>query len=298
MAFTLNKQQDNPWKDSSKYNQEEVDNGFMNGQQTELTPDENGWLHDKFYDAQLNGEMTKDLPDWYRNSILKDAHNDFLKYRNEMYGNSSDAVKKAGGQFYTPPTLALQMLRMSDDYLPDPSKFQDVESYKKAAGAGTHPLFDPTAGAGSLLVPALLGGYDPKLVYALEEDPNKIGILRKRLKALGVPDKNIFMGSATSDATVQKIARKSKNDPYLLKKVAQLQAQNEPTVVKGKPEVTLKSEDEYKKNLVDNLDLYADALPNSAKRYLKEHIDELGLDGAFKFIKDNLQKDPLYKMSH
>lgn len=251
--MNVNEQLGTTWENTNIYpNQDEVKNGYVNIPETynaqPLQADENGWYHDEQADKLLANKDLNDVPDWYNESIVKDAHNDWLDYRNTMYGNSNEAQRKAGGQFYTPPVLALNMLRRFSD-LPNPKDYQDADSYKKAMYDNTKTLLDPTAGAGSLLVPAIKAGLDPKLIYALEEDPNKIGILRRRLKALGVPDKNIFMGSALNENLLRKIKNKASNDPYLKgkkNKIAQEKLKNIPKVMIGdSKEDLLKQLDQY-----------------------------------------------------
>ena len=100
---------------------------------------------------------------------------------NKQLPNENDtATKKKFGQFFTPPSLTIKMIE----------KFDDLE--------GT--ILDPCGGSGNLLAACIIAGADPKLVYYNELDPNVFEIGKKRLMALGVPEKNFHIGNALDES--------------------------------------------------------------------------------------------------
>lgn len=109
--------------------------------------------------------------------VKKKIEDEFNSWVERQYNGKDKKERQKLGQFYTPPVLTIQMLE----------KFDDTN--------GT--ILDPTAGSGNLLAAAIMAGFDPKKVYAIELDPEIYEhVLIPRLTGLGVPLKNIKLGDA------------------------------------------------------------------------------------------------------
>lgn len=109
--------------------------------------------------------------------VKKKIEDEFNSWVERQYNGKDKKERQKLGQFYTPPVLTIQMLE----------KFDDTN--------GT--ILDPTAGSGNLLTAAIMAGFDPKKVYAIELDPEIYEhVLIPRLTGLGVPLKNIKLGDA------------------------------------------------------------------------------------------------------
>lgn len=103
--------------------------------------------------------------------------NEHNTWFDKQYGSNTLKERQALGQFYTPPELSIRMIE----------KFDDLEG----------KILDPTIGAGGLIAACIMAGANPKKCYGIELDKD---ILEKitipRLKALGVPKKNLRWGNA------------------------------------------------------------------------------------------------------
>lgn len=113
--------------------------------------------------------------------LLTDEQKDAIKKEYEsfvdsQYAGKSKEERQELGQFFTPPELTFKMLE----------KFEDLN--------GT--VLDPTVGAGGLIAAAVIAGADPKKCYGIELDKDILGIARKRLSLLGVPEANVHQGNA------------------------------------------------------------------------------------------------------
>ena len=102
------------------------------------------------------------------------------EFNKQLPNENEAATKKKLGQFFTPPSLTIEMIE----------KFDDLE--------GT--ILDPCGGSGNLLAAAIMAGADPTKVYYNEFDTQVFEIGKKRLTALGVPEKNMHIGNALDES--------------------------------------------------------------------------------------------------
>ena len=102
------------------------------------------------------------------------------EYNKQLPNENDAATRKKLGQFFTPPELIIKMIE----------KFDNLE--------GT--ILDPCGGSGNLLAACIIAGADPTKVYYNELDPNVFEIGKKRLRKLGVPEKNIICGNALEES--------------------------------------------------------------------------------------------------
>lgn len=101
------------------------------------------------------------------------------EFNTQLPNENDTATKKKLGQFFTPPELTIKMIE----------KFDDLE--------GT--ILDPCGGSGNLLAACIIAGADPTKVYYNEFDQHVFEIGKKRLMALGVPEKNMHIGDALDE---------------------------------------------------------------------------------------------------
>ena len=111
----------------------------------------------------------------------KQIEEDLAAFTNEYAGKTKEE-RKEKGQFFTPASLAIEMLEMFDCEEP-----------------GDQTILDPTAGNGNLLAAALIAGFKPENVYGNELDPEIYEILVTRLTKYGVPKKNLVNMDCLSD---------------------------------------------------------------------------------------------------
>ena len=102
------------------------------------------------------------------------------EFSKQLPNENDAAIKKKLGQFFTPPSLTIKMIE----------KFDDLE--------GT--ILDPCGGSGNLLAACIIAGADPTKIYYNEFDPLVFEIGKKRLMALGVPEKNCHIGNALEES--------------------------------------------------------------------------------------------------
>lgn len=122
------------------------------------------------------------LTEEIKNKIVEE-HESFKEH---MYAGKSLEQRKTLDQFFTPPSLTIQMIE----------KF-DCDSLK-----GKN-ILDPTSGSGNLLVACLIAGADPDKLYGNDYDNDMVILCRKRLKDVcsklnkpGFKDYQIHRGNA------------------------------------------------------------------------------------------------------
>ena len=107
---------------------------------------------------------------------VKAIKDEYIQWKDGMYGNGTLSERKDFGQFFTPPELSIKMLE----------KFDNTD--------GT--ILDPCCGAGNLLAAAIFAGFKPDNIYGIELDPDILQIAIERLSLLGVPKDNLHVGDA------------------------------------------------------------------------------------------------------
>lgn len=117
------------------------------------------------------------------------------------YNNNSKEERKAKGQFFTPESLAFQMVDMFG--------LSREELWNEK-------ILDPTAGSGNLIEACIKKGADPKKCYANELDEGiYTNVLIPRLTALGVPKENIVnMDVLSNECTLW--MKKISGEPFSL----------------------------------------------------------------------------------
>lgn len=85
-------------------------------------------------------------------------------------------------QYFTSPALAVKM----------------VEKLGLLEGKD---IADIAVGSGNLIAAAVIAGADPKRCYGIELDEKMLALCRKRLRKLGVPERNLVCGSAFDESS-------------------------------------------------------------------------------------------------
>ena len=103
---------------------------------------------------------------------IEDEYNEWFEHQ---YGGRTLEERKRLGQFFTPPTITIQMIE----------RFETIENKS---------IFDPTCGAGNLLAGCIMAGANPELIYGNEYDEAIYEVCVERLVGLGVPASNLTRG--------------------------------------------------------------------------------------------------------
>lgn len=106
---------------------------------------------------------------------------EYALWVDRQYQNNTEEQRDELGQFFTPPSLTIEMLEKIDD-----SKKPLSEMV----------IMDPTIGAGGLIAAAIIAGADPKKCYGNEYDENILQGCKERLIPMGVPEENLHLGNA------------------------------------------------------------------------------------------------------
>ena len=122
------------------------------------------------------------LTEEIKNKIVEE----YESFKEHMYAGKSLEQRKALDQFFTPPSLTIQM----------------IEKFDCDTLAGKN-ILDPTSGSGNLLVACLIAGADPDKLYGNDYDNDMVILCRKRLKdvcnrmnKIGFKDYQIHRGNA------------------------------------------------------------------------------------------------------
>lgn len=94
-------------------------------------------------------------------------------FMDKQYNGKSKEERQKLGQFFTPPELAIQMLKKMTTPLP------------------INSIMDPCMGSGNLLAAAIFVGFNPKNCFGVEIDKEIYDIAVERLTKLGVPKENL-----------------------------------------------------------------------------------------------------------
>lgn len=119
-------------------------------------------------------------------NVKKLIEEEYKNWESVQYVGKDKKERQKLGQFFTPPTLTMQMLE----------KFESIED---------KDILDPTVGAGSLLAAAVLAGADPKRCFGIELDENVLAVAKKRLGNLGIPPCNLIQGNALDSKSYDKL---------------------------------------------------------------------------------------------
>lgn len=113
---------------------------------------------------------------------------EFSEFKEHMYAGKTIEERKKLDQFFTPPSICIQMIESTD--------------YETLSG---ERILDPTCGSGNLLVACLIAGADSDKVFGNELDKTMLTACRKRLnkicQQLGkpeVPYHHLHQGDATN----------------------------------------------------------------------------------------------------
>ena len=122
------------------------------------------------------------LTEEIKNKIVEE----YESFKEHMYAGKSLEQRKTLDQFFTPPSLTIQM----------------IEKFDCDTLAGKN-ILDPTSGSGNLLVACLIAGADPNKLYGNDYDNDMVILCRKRLKDVcnkmnktGFKDYQIHRGNA------------------------------------------------------------------------------------------------------
>lgn len=122
------------------------------------------------------------LTEEIKNKIVEE----YESFKEHMYAGKSLEQRKTLDQFFTPPSLTIQM----------------IEKFDCDTLAGKN-ILDPTSGSGNLLVACLIAGADPDKLYGNDYDNDMVILCRKRLKDVcnkmnkaGFKDYQIHRGNA------------------------------------------------------------------------------------------------------
>ena len=122
------------------------------------------------------------LTEEIKNKIVEE----YESFKEHMYAGKSLEQRKALDQFFTPPSLTIQM----------------IEKFDCDTLVGKN-ILDPTSGSGNLLVACLIAGADPDKLYGNDYDNDMVILCRKRLKDVcnrmnkaGFKDYQIHRGNA------------------------------------------------------------------------------------------------------
>ena len=122
------------------------------------------------------------LTEEIKNKIVEE----YESFKEHMYAGKSLEQRKTLDQFFTPPSLTIQM----------------IEKFDCDTLAGKN-ILDPTSGSGNLLVACLIAGADPDKLYGNDYDNDMVILCRKRLKDVcnkmnktGFKDYQIHCGNA------------------------------------------------------------------------------------------------------
>ncbi len=112
--------------------------------------------------------------------IKRKIEEEYTSWEHRQYANNTKEQRDALGQFFTPPSISIQM----------------IEQFDCDSLAGK-TILDPTIGAGGLIAACIIAGADPKLCYGNEFDENILKECKARLMSMGVPEVNLHLGDAT-----------------------------------------------------------------------------------------------------
>lgn len=122
------------------------------------------------------------LTEEIKNKIVEE----YESFKEHMYAGKSLEQRKTLDQFFTPPSLTIQM----------------IEKFDCDTLVGKN-ILDPTSGSGNLLVACLIAGADPDKLYGNDYDNDMVILCRKRLKDVcnkmnkaGFKDYQIHRGNA------------------------------------------------------------------------------------------------------
>lgn len=122
------------------------------------------------------------LTEEIKNKIIEE----YESFKEHMYAGKSLEQRKTLDQFFTPPSLTIQMIEKFD-----------------CDNLGGKNILDPTSGSGNLLVACLIAGADPDKLYGNDYDNDMVILCRKRLKDVcnkmnkgGFKDYQIHRGNA------------------------------------------------------------------------------------------------------
>ena len=101
------------------------------------------------------------LTEEIKNKIVEE----YESFKEHMYAGKSLEQRKTLDQFFTPPSLTIQM----------------IEKFDCDTLVGKN-ILDPTSGSGNLLVACLIAGADPDKLYGNDYDNDMVILCRKRLK--------------------------------------------------------------------------------------------------------------------